>query len=67
MTDLTKLSLEDLAISGHYAAPQEFMRRQTLAMMSSAKYMLWSVIAIAITSGLNALFAFLTWYAPHSN
>lgn len=57
----------------------EFMRRQTVAQQDAAqaakdtaiytqknaRYMLWSVIAIAVTSGLNALFAFLTWYAPH--
>lgn len=28
----------------------------------SANWMRWSVIAIAMTSGLQALFAFLTWY-----
>jgi hypothetical protein len=44
----------------------ELTRRQTVAQIDAAKYMLWSVIAIAITSGLNALFAFLTWYVPHS-
>jgi hypothetical protein len=45
----------------------ELARRQTIAQVDAAKYMLWSVIAIAITSGLNALFAFLIWYAPHSS
>jgi hypothetical protein len=43
----------------------ELTRRQTVAQINAAKYMLWSVIAIAVTSGLNAFFAFLTWYAPH--
>lgn len=57
----------------------EFMRRQTVAQQEAAqaakdtaiytqknaRYMLWSVIAIAITSGLSAVFAFLSWYAPH--
>ncbi len=45
----------------------ELARRQTIAQINAAKYMLWSVIAIAITSGLNALFAFLIWYAPRSH
>ena len=49
----------------HTMASAEFMRRQTRAQINATKYMWWSVVAIAITSGLNALFAFLTWYAPH--
>jgi hypothetical protein len=28
---------------------------------STARWMFWSVMAIAITSGIQALFAFLTW------
>jgi predicted anti-sigma-YlaC factor YlaD len=31
----------------------------------SANWMRWSVIAIAMTSGLQALFAFLTWYRAY--
>jgi hypothetical protein len=49
----------------HTEMAAELTRRQTVAQINAAKYMLWSVIAIAITSGLNALFAFLIWYAPH--
>jgi hypothetical protein len=30
---------------------------------STARWMFWSVVAIAITSGIQALFAFLNWYA----
>src|SRR5262245_8680186 len=29
---------------------------------STARWMFWSVVAIAITSGIQALFAFLTWW-----
>ena len=43
----------------------ELMRRETEAQINSANYMRYSVIAITITSGLNALFAFLAWYYPH--
>ena len=32
---------------------------------SSARWMFWSVIAIVVTSGIQALFAFLAWYVPH--
>lgn len=49
----------------HTMASAEFLRRQTNAQINATKYMWWSVLAIAITSGLNALFAFLTWYVPH--
>jgi hypothetical protein len=49
----------------HTMASAEFARRQTEAQISATKYMWWSVLAIAVTSGLNALFAFLSWYAPH--
>jgi hypothetical protein len=31
---------------------------------SAARWMFWSVMAIAITSSVQALFAFLAWYAP---
>jgi hypothetical protein len=65
-------SLEDLASSigdpgsrDSQAVQFEMLRRQTSAQVKSAKYMLWSVIAIMITSGLNALFAFLIWYFPN--
>jgi hypothetical protein len=51
----------------HTEMAAELTRRQTVAQINAARYMLWSVIAIAITSGLNALFAFLTWYAPRSH
>lgn len=43
----------------------ELTRRQTVAQIGATRYMLWSVVAIAITSGFNALFAYLNWYAPH--
>jgi hypothetical protein len=70
---MTEMTTEQLAGSigpernsfNNMAVETEFLRRQTVAQIRSAKYMLWSVIAIAITSGLNALFAFLSWYAPH--
>ena len=54
------------------AAKAEFLRRQTLAAQETAsftrknaRYLLASVIVIAITSALNALFAFLVWKFPH--
>jgi hypothetical protein len=71
----SEMSINDIAMTmgnaqvgsdKHAEMAAELVRRQTVAQMNAAKYMLWSVIAIAITSGLNALFAFLTWYAPHS-
>jgi hypothetical protein len=49
----------------HTMASAEFLRRQTIAQVNAAKYMFWSVVAITVTSGVNALFAFLIWYAPH--
>jgi hypothetical protein len=52
----------------------EILRRQTVAVqeqaraqIESARYMLWSLIALTATSGLNALFAFLIWYAPRGH
>jgi hypothetical protein len=51
--------------SDSQAVQIEMLRRQTVAQIAAARYMLWSVIAIAITSSLNAMFAFLIWYAPH--
>lgn len=33
---------------------------------STARWMFWSVMAIAITSGIQALFAFLAWYVPRA-
>jgi hypothetical protein len=49
----------------HTLASAEFQRRQTKAQIAAANYMFYSVIAIAVTSGINALFVFLEWYAPH--
>lgn len=46
------------------AVQVEMLRRQTEAQIRSAKYMLWSVVAIALTSGVNAAFAVLSWYGP---
>ena len=69
-----KMSLIDIASTmgnsepgsvKHTMMSAELARRQTIAQVSATKYMGWSVLAIAITSGLNALFAFLIWYAPH--
>jgi hypothetical protein len=72
MIDWTKHSLEEVARvesepeSRNVLQRQfEMQRRATAAQISAARYMLLSVIAITITSGLNALFAFLMWYAPH--
>ena len=56
----------------YHAATAELCRRQaewqkeaTKAQKNSARYMLLSVIAIAITSGLTALFSYLGWAHPH--
>jgi len=71
--ELAGMSLEQLASSAgdpgsrdSQAVQIEMLRRQTVAQIAAARYMLYSVVAIAITSGLNALFAFLLWYAPHA-
>jgi hypothetical protein len=75
-TKPSEMSLEDIAGTlgnSKHDSPMynimtaELARRQTAAQVDAAKYMAWSVLAIAVTSGLNALFAFLLWYAPHSN
>lgn len=70
----TKMLIEDIPVMGgqpgsldSLSAQLELARRQTMAQIKAAKYMLWSVVAITITSGLNAIFAFLAWYAPHSH
>ena len=62
-----KMNLCDLASStgdpgsrDPQAVHVEMLRRQTEGIVKTARYMLWSVIAITITSGLNALFAFLS-------
>jgi hypothetical protein len=77
--NLEKLSLDQLADQlglppsshAHYVAAAELARRQALwqrdaseAMQASAKYMRWSVIAIAVTTSLVALFTFLLWWWP---
>lgn len=33
---------------------------------STARWMFWSAIAIAFTSGVQAVFAFLAWYASYT-
>jgi hypothetical protein len=79
--DLQDLSLDELADALSEKTPQsvawgivmaEFQRRAALtaedvatATKDSAKWMLASVVAITITSGAQAVFAFLTWH--HSN
>jgi len=58
--------------SGHYHAAwaelcrqkAEWQEKASKALQDSAKYMRWSVYAIAGTSGLVALFTFLQWYRP---
>lgn len=67
MNDFERMTVKQVAESGRVGAEQWLLGLQTEAQIAATKYMLWSVIAIAITSGLNALFAFLVWYAPHSN
>jgi len=49
-----------------HAVEMQLLWRQTKAQIAATKYMLWSVVAITITSGLNAFFAFLVWYVPHA-
>jgi hypothetical protein len=51
----------------YLAAAAELARRQARAQIDAARFLLWSVIAIAITSGFSALFAFLSWYAPRGH
>jgi hypothetical protein len=80
-SEWTKLNLEDLtsilanAKPGsfdHTMAWAEFLRRQTefiraqaQAQIKAANCLAWSVVAIAVTSGCTAIFAFLSWYVPH--
>jgi hypothetical protein len=47
-----------------HAVEMHLLLRQTKAQIWATRYMFWSVVAITITSGLNAFFAFLIWYAP---
>ena len=49
----------------HAYLDAEITRRTAQAQINTARYMKWSVIAIAITSGLTAVFAFLSWIYPH--
>jgi len=63
---------------GYHIASAELQRRLAAAQLNAAnaaertaqytkdtaRWMFWSVMAIAATSGVQALFAFLTWYAP---
>jgi hypothetical protein len=73
--DLEKLTLGDIADNlvsrpeslVHLTAAAELARRHAKAQIDAAKYMLWSVIAIAVTSGVTALFGFLAWYFPRGN
>jgi len=48
------------------AAEAEITRRAAQAQIDAARWMKWSVIAIAATSGLTALFGFLSWMYPHA-
>jgi hypothetical protein len=66
-----EMSLEQVAASGGMPgsinsldAQLELQRRQTKAQIDAARYMLWSVIALAITSAITAAFSFLSWYYP---
>jgi len=62
---LNEMTVEELGLSGRTGADLVLMGRQATAQIDSAKYMRWSVYLITATSAANALFAFLTWYAPH--
>jgi hypothetical protein len=59
------MSVDDVVTSGRVGANLELLGRQATAQINAAKYMLWSVVAIMLTSGATALFAFLSWYFPH--
>jgi hypothetical protein len=67
MNPFEEKTIQQIAGSGETGAETWLIGMQATAQISAARYMLYSVVAIAITSGLNALFAFLIWYAPHSN
>jgi hypothetical protein len=60
-----KMTIQQIAESDHPLAETWLVGMQTSAQIDAAKYMLWSVYAIASTSAVNALFAFLSWYSPH--
>jgi hypothetical protein len=72
--NLHKLTLSEIAarrgnpIDGgvHAYLDAEITRRTAQAQIDASCYMKWSVIAIAVTSGLTAVFAFLNWMYPHT-
>ncbi|MDE2227619.1 MAG: hypothetical protein KGL11_01080 [Alphaproteobacteria bacterium] len=65
MNKFENMTVQQIAESGQVGAEAWLLGLQTTAQIASAKYMRWSVYAIAVTSGVNALFAFLSWYCPH--
>lgn len=81
-SEWSKMKLEELSnIMGnatpgsihHTMAWAEFMRRQTefirgqtRAQIRAANYMAVALIAIAVSSGITAGFAFLSWWLPHA-
>ncbi len=64
MNKFEKMTVQEIAESGNLGADSWLLGMQTTAQIATARYMLWSVYAITATSGVNALFAFLSWYAP---
>ena len=44
----------------------EWQQMATQAQANTAIYIFWSMMAIMVTSCLNAFFEFLVWIAPHT-
>ncbi len=51
--------------SGQKIAKAEITRRTAKAQIDAARYMKWSVVAIAITSGLTAFASLANWLLPN--
>ncbi len=70
---IESLTLEKLAVRRgnpidggiHAQIDAEIIRRTAHAQINAARYMLWSVIAIAITSGLSAFADIAGWLWPN--
>ena len=72
---LGSLTLDELAdemASAQVGSPAssiflaEVARRQTKAQRDNARYMLASVVVLALASVVSAVFAYLAWAYPHS-
>ncbi len=74
LQNLQNVSLTEIAIRRgnpidggiHGYLDAEITRRTAQAQIDAAKWMKWSVVAIAVTTSLVALFGYLGWMYPHT-